>query len=154
MDAIANQKLRKAPVPPTKRAKDRKAHGRSRISNHTALLPDVNGNSRQARRFRDLVNAFIIDLGGVDLCSEIKIALARRLAAVTVKSEWLEASMINGEEIDTALLCQLSSTALRLSTKLGLERIARNVTPSLSDILRADQEAQRQRLVDERAEPP
>jgi hypothetical protein len=29
MDGVTNQKLRRSPTPPTKRAKDRKAHGRS-----------------------------------------------------------------------------------------------------------------------------
>jgi hypothetical protein len=39
----------------------RKAHGRSRITNGRDVLPDVDGRSIIARRFRDIVNAMIAD---------------------------------------------------------------------------------------------
>ena len=78
---------------------------RSRVSNHTDLLPAiVDGRSAPARRFRDLVNAFVADMGGLDCCSEIRLGLLRRLAATTVQAEILEARMVNGETIDIATL--------------------------------------------------
>jgi len=120
------------PTAPTARAKDTKKYSRCRITNHVDLLPNVDGNSAQARRFKDLVLMLIADSGGLDMCSEIRIGLIRRLASVTVTSEWLEADLINGEPVDTATLCQLASTALRISTKLGLERVARPI-PGLHD---------------------
>jgi hypothetical protein len=43
--------------------------------------------------------------------------------------------MVNGEAIDIATLCTLASTTVRLSQRLGLERRARNVTPSLGQYL-------------------
>ena len=45
--------------------------------------------------------------------------------------------MVNGEAIDIATLCTLASTTVRLSQRLGLERRARNVTPSLGQYLAA-----------------
>ena len=45
--------------------------------------------------------------------------------------------MVNGEAIDIATLCTLASTTVRLSQRLGLERRARNVTPSLCQYLAA-----------------
>ena len=107
----------------------RKAKGRSRITNHKDLLPGIKGSTRAARRYRDLVNAFLLDMGGVEQCSDIKIGLLRRLAAVTVQAEVLEAKMVNGEGegIDVATLCTLASTTVRLSQRLGLERIPRNI---------------------------
>jgi hypothetical protein len=112
---------------------------RSRISNHTDLLPEItDGRSSAARRFRDLVAAFISDSGGLDRCSEIRINLLRRLAATTVAAEQLESKSINGGAIDLNQLCTLASTAARISQRLGLERMARDVSPSLGDLLRAD----------------
>src|SRR2546430_13372617 len=58
----------------------RQRKGRSRVTNHKDLLPGIKGTSRAARRFRDLVSAFIADMGGLDQCSEIKLNLLRRLA--------------------------------------------------------------------------
>ena len=59
----------------------------------------------------------------------------RRLASTTVQAEMLEARMMNGEAIDIATLCTLASTTVRLSQRLGLERRARNVTPSVGQYL-------------------
>ena len=70
-----------------------------------------------------------------DRCSQIKLGLVRRLAATTVQAEMLEARMVNGEAIDIATLCTLASTTVRISQRLGLERRARNVTPSLNQYL-------------------
>jgi hypothetical protein len=123
----------------------RKQKGRSRTTNHKDLLPGLDGRSSAARRFRDLVSAFIVDMGGADQCSDIKMGLMRRLAAVTVQAEVLEAKMINGEQVDIGTLCTLASTTVRLSQRLGIERVPKLVGPTLTDLIRADQERQRQR---------
>ena len=104
---------------------------RSAVTNHKDLLPGLDGRSASARRFRDLVNAFVADMGGLDRCSEIKLGLVRRLAATTVQAEMLEARMVNGEAIDVSQLCTLASTTVRISQRLGLERRTRDVTPPL-----------------------
>ena len=109
---------------------------RSAVSNHKDFLPGLDGRSASARRFRDLVLGFISDAGGADRCSEIKLGLLRRLAATTVQAEILEARMVNGQEVDIPTLCTLASTTLRLASRLGLERTAREVGPSLGDMLR------------------
>jgi hypothetical protein len=101
------------------------------VTNHKDLLPGLDGRSASARRFRDLVNAFVADMGGFDCCSEIKLGLLRRLAATTVQAEMLEARMVNGEAIDVSQLCTLASTTVRISQRLGLERRTRDVTPPL-----------------------
>ena len=98
------------------------SRARSAVTNHNDLLPGLDGRSASARRFRDLANAFVTDMGGLDRCSEIKLGLLRRLAAITVQAELLEARMVNGEAIDIATLCTLASTTVRLSQRLGLER--------------------------------
>ena len=76
-------------------------------------------------------------MGGLDRCSEIRLGLVRRLAATTVQAEMLEARMVSGEAIDIPTLCTLASTTVRLSQRLGLERRARNVTPSVGQYLAA-----------------
>ena len=113
------------------------SRARSAVTNHKDLLPGLDGRSATARRFRDLVNAFVADMGGLDRCSEVRLGLVRRLAATTVVAEKLEAEMVNGGTIDIATLCTLASTTVRLSQRLGLERRARNVTPSVGQYLAA-----------------
>jgi hypothetical protein len=124
----------------------RRKTARSRVTNHVDLLPDLDGRSSAARRFRDLVSAFVADMGGLDQCSEIKLGLLRRLAATTVQAELLEAQMVNGQPVDIATLCTLASTTVRLSTRLGLERVAKDIGgPSLGDMLKADIAKRRRR---------
>ena len=113
------------------------ARTRSAVTNHKDLLPGLDGRSATARRFRDLVNAFIADMGGLECCSEIRLGLVRRLAATTVQAEMLEARMVNGEAINISQLCTLASTTVRLSQRLGLERKQRDVTPSVGQYLAA-----------------
>ena len=95
---------------------------RARVTNHRDLLPNLMGTSSGARRFRDLVNSYIADLGPISEISEIKLGLLRRLAALVVQCETLEAQAVAGNNVDPLAMCTLSSTAMRLSLRLGLER--------------------------------
>jgi hypothetical protein len=95
-----------------------------------------------ARRFRDLVKAYIVDQGGLSQCSEVKIGLLRRLAAVTVQAEIIEARMVNGELVDIPTLCTLASTVVRISQRLGVNRIPKTITPSLSEYLTPQEAAE------------
>jgi hypothetical protein len=116
--------------PPGSRALRR---NRSRVTNHKDLLPNLDGRSSAARRFRDLVNSYLADQGGIEHCSEIRMALIRRLASIVVQSELLEARMVNGEQIDVGQLCTLASTTVRIASRLGLQRRSRDVTPDPID---------------------
>ena len=127
MEAIANSTaVRRTP---RRTNDDRVGLLRSRVTNHKDLLPNLDGRSSSARRFRDLVAAFISDSAGIENVSEIRLNLIRRLAATVVAAETMEARMIDGEDVDIATLCQLASTTVRISSRLGLERRSRDVTP-------------------------
>lgn len=113
----------------------RKAVARSRVSNGTDVLPGVDGRSLVARRYRDIAAQIIADMGGIDRCSEAKLQLVRRFSAVAVLAEQMEARLARGETVDVAEFSALASTAVRIAQRIGLERRARDVTPSLRDYL-------------------
>jgi len=77
----------------------------------------------------------IADAGGIENCSEIRLGLIRRLAAATVISEEIEGKAVNGDVIDIGEFCQLASTTVRIAQRLGVERIPRQVEPSLQQYL-------------------
>ena len=77
----------------------------------------------------------VSDLGGPNHCSEVKLHLVRRLAAIVVQAEAIEARLANGEAIDIAEHTALASTLVRLATRIGVTRVARDVTPNLKDYL-------------------
>src|SRR5258708_26522825 len=86
---------------------------RSRLSNGTKLLPDLDGRSAMARRFKDITSAVLTDQGGADQCSESRLQLVRRFAAAAVLAEQMEARLANGEEINIAEHGLLCSTLVR-----------------------------------------
>jgi hypothetical protein len=121
----------------TRRSPERQSsRQRSRITNGRSLLPDVDGRSLLARRLRDIQNAIVADQGGPEHLSEARLQLIRRFAASAVLAEQLESKLANGEEIDISQHAVLCSSLVRIANKIGINRIAKDITPSLSDILR------------------
>jgi hypothetical protein len=56
---------------------------RSRITNGSALPPDIDGRSPWIRRCKDIIAAHISDLGGEDNVSEAERSIIRRAAVLT-----------------------------------------------------------------------
>jgi len=116
----------------------RKPTARSKVTNGRDVLPEVDGRSAIARRYRDIMSAILIDQGGVDMCSESRRQLVRRFAAAAVLAEQMEARLARGEVIDInehALLC---STLVRVAQRIGIDRRSKNVTPTLRDYLESN----------------
>ena len=110
-------------LPPDRsRVGQRKAAQRSRVSNGRDLLPDIDGRSAVARRYRDIVSQILVDQGGEDQCSESRKQLVRRFAAAAVIAEQMESRLANGEQIDIAEHATLSSTLVRLAQRIGIVR--------------------------------
>ena len=78
------------------------AHNRSRVTNGVDVLPDVDGRSIVARRYRDISAQIISDQGGLDRLSESRVQLIRRFAAAAVIAEQMEARLANGEKLRLA----------------------------------------------------
>lgn len=77
----------------------------SAVSNGSQLfVENVDGRSKEARRFRDVLAEIISDLGGAEHISEGQRQVARRCALMAVECEKLEAKSVAksvaGEEID------------------------------------------------------
>src|SRR6516225_495652 len=64
----------------------------------------------------------------------------RSAAAVTLQH--LNTRLALGQEIDLGQYAQTVSAMVRVASRLGLRRRARDLTPSLSDLLREDQARQ------------
>ena len=111
------------------------ASARSRISNGSAILDGIDGRSREARRFRDVLGEIVSDLGGADHLSEGQRQLARRCAMLAVECEKIEALGVAGEAIDLDCYGQLTDRLGRAFQRLGLKRVPRDVTPTLAKYL-------------------
>jgi hypothetical protein len=124
-------------LPATSGKLGQKIYGRDALTNGSKTLPDTDGRLRIARRFRGIANAVLADQGGASECSESRRQLIRRFSAACVLAEELEGRLARGEEIDVERHALLCSTLTRLAQRIGIDRRAKNITPSLGDYLRS-----------------
>src|SRR5215831_8621531 len=101
-------------LPATSGKLGQKIYGRDALTNGSKTLPDTDGRLRIARRFR----------------------------AACVLAEELEGRLARGEEIDVERHALLCSTLTRLAQRIGIDRRAKNITPSLSEYLTPQEAAE------------
>src|SRR3974390_2314731 len=118
----------------------RSSKQRSRMTNGTVLLPDVDGRSAIARRLKDITSAIVGDQGGADRCSESRLQLIRRFAAAAVLAEQMEARLANGETINITEHALLTSSMVRVAPRIGINRRLKEVVPTLSQYLQSKNE--------------
>lgn len=95
---------------------------RSRASNTLHRLEGVSGKSSAGRRFRDLVESFVANLGPAAL-TESEKAQVRTAAALTLRVEALQAQIGAGHQVDDEQMIRLVNSQGRALK--GLERMAR-----------------------------
>jgi hypothetical protein len=102
---------------------------RSAVTNGTRLLVAGDGTSAWSRRYRDLVAAHAVDLGGPDLLSEAQKSLIRRASTLEVELEAMEAQLSKGEPIDLDMFSRVTGNLRRVLESIGLARVAREINP-------------------------
>jgi hypothetical protein len=118
-------------------AKARPLKVRSAVTNGRRLHVIPPGDTRWSRRFADVLNEVISDLGGADRLSEGQRQLARRCATISVVCEKLEGVVAGGGEVDLILYGVLTDRLGRAFDRLGLKRVPKNITPTLSEYLKS-----------------
>jgi len=114
---------------------------RSRVTNGFKYLDDCDGRSPVFRRYKDVSQLVMQDLGDPSP-SEIQCQLSRRIGGLSVLAEQLESQLcrdgsLSVEEIAT--YTQLASVLSRIAAKLGIRKVPRDVTPSLEEYLATKQ---------------
>ena len=102
----------------------------------------LDGRTSAAKAFDKLVADIEADLGGRDQLSTIERALVEAFAGAAVTLQHLNTRLALGQEIDLGQYAQTVSAMVRVASRLGLRRRARDLTPTLSDLLREDQARQ------------
>lgn len=105
----------------------RKAHGRSRVTNGKRLFVDGDGRTPWARRWRDLVQLHIADLGGIANLSEAQRSLIKRAATIECELEVVEGLLSMGKAQDLSVYATAAAHLRRSLETLGVERRARDM---------------------------
>jgi len=116
----------------------RRSRQHSAVTNGKRLfVADGDGRGPWARRLRDIIALHVTDQGGPDAISEAKCSLIRRAGALTVELERIEpkfATSTAGEN-DFGAYVTGTNSLRRVLEAIGLDRVARNVTPDLRTYL-------------------
>lgn len=110
----------------------------SRITNGSSFLPGIDGRSAWARRAKDVHAHLVQDRGGPTVVSEAETLIARRAAVLESELNRLELIFAGAGEAEPAQLCLYQTVAncqRRLLEAIGLERRARDVTPTLKEFI-------------------
>jgi len=97
----------------------------------------VDGRTREARLYGQAVADVVSDLGGDDNVSRAELELVRRAAGLSVLAALAESKLLTGEETDIGELVSVGNAQRRILATLGLQRRSRDVTPDLSDWIKA-----------------
>jgi hypothetical protein len=108
---------------------------KSKVTNRQDLfLERVDGRSKVARRYRDVYGQLVSDLGGDP--SEAQNQVARRAATLAAWCEQQEALFVLGREFDITAYGTAANNLRRLLCTIGLERRAKDITPTIASYLR------------------
>jgi hypothetical protein len=124
---------------------------KTKRAKRTLRSPPLGPSTGSAGRFFDkMVRDIEIDLGGRRQLSRIEGELIRAFAGAATTLQYLNLQVALGEtgELDLSGYATIASTMLRIGARLGLQRRARDVTPTLGDLLRADIEQQQREAAD------
>ena len=75
--------------------------------------------TKAARRFKELVRDFGIDLGGAPTIAEQ--SLIRQAAILTLRAESLQAAILDGETTNDAALVRMANASARILGQLGVQ---------------------------------
>jgi hypothetical protein len=101
---------------------------RSRVTTGRAVFVEGDGNSRWARRYRDLISAHVSDLGGLAALSESEISLIKRASTLELECEQAEGKLSMGQEVDLDLYQRMLNSLRRAFEALGLKRRPHDIT--------------------------
>lgn len=107
---------------------------KSAVTNGRRLHVVPPGDTRWARRFRDVLDEVLSDISGATALSEGQRQLARRVATICLACERMEAEAASGKDINLETYGALTDRLGRALQRLGLKRV-RDTVPTLADYL-------------------
>ena len=96
----------------------------------------IDGRSKARRRFDAIAQGIAEDLGGEHQLSTVQKHLVEAFAGCATHVHDLNARLLLGEQVDITAHASAISTMVRVASRIGMGRVARDVTPSLADIQR------------------
>jgi hypothetical protein len=88
-----------------------------------------------AQEFDAIARAIAADLGGEDQLSTVQKHLVEAFAGCAIHVGHINALLALGKEIDVVEHSQAISTMVRVASRIGINRLPKNITPSVKDYI-------------------
>jgi hypothetical protein len=95
----------------------------------------IDGRLRARRKFDAIAKGIAVDLGGEDRLTTVQKHLIEGFASIAIHVNNLTARLLRGEDVDVVEHSQAISTMVRVAGRVGIQRVAREVGPTLSQYL-------------------
>jgi hypothetical protein len=114
----------------------------NRIHDHLLIdhvAQQLDGRTAAAKLFDRLVADVLVDLGGGDNVSTIERRLVEAFVGSSVLNDQMNLRVLLGEPVNLSEYAQTVSAMVRVASRLGLQRRAKDITGGLSlgDVLAA-----------------
>jgi hypothetical protein len=116
---------------PITRSTNGRYTGKARLITREA----IDGRTKARRQFDAIANGIAADMGGESRLSTVEKHLVEAFAGVAVHVSDINARLLLGQDIDVVEHSQAISTLVRVASRIGTSRRAKNVTPSLKQYL-------------------
>lgn len=93
-------------------------------------LADLDGRTRAAQRVIELSDTLLSERGGIDASGELRKAITRGVALLTVMVEDAATRWLSGEAVDPANIATLLNARRRDAELIGIDPSPRDVTPT------------------------
>jgi hypothetical protein len=100
-------------------------HGKVRL----LVREQIDGRTKARRQFDAIAEGITEDLGGEGRLSTVQRTLVEAFAGAAVHVHDLNARLLLGQEIDITAHASAISTMVRIASRIGVHRLARDVTP-------------------------
>lgn len=115
------------------------SNGRRRSKLRLLTRDKLDRRTLASRKFSAIASGIAADLGGEDHLSTVQHHLIEAFAGAALHVHDLNARLLLGQQVDIVEHSQAISSMVRIASRIGINRVARDVTPSLDDILRDEQ---------------
>lgn len=114
-----------------------KRRNKRRIKPQLLMRDQLDGRTNAAKVFDRLVTEIEADLAGRDQLSAIERALVEAFAGAAITLHHLNTKLALGQEIDVSQHAQCVGAMVRVASRLGLQRRAKDIGPTLSEYIAA-----------------
>jgi hypothetical protein len=90
---------------------------------------NLDGRTKAAHRFDAIASGIAQDLGGEDRLSTVQKHLVEAFAGCAIHVNDLNARLLLGQQVDIVEHSQAISTMVRIASRIGISRVATDVTP-------------------------